>query len=251
MVASVLMRPTYSALVSSDDPISRTDQVRFQIERDFAFNTGLYSKRDLHRIVQEALNRANPMHEGITIEESNLLTRQVVQVAQCYKIDPVVFTSLIWRESNFKPVARSFRGAVGLTQMTRIGIHEVLDRLNPHSFRRLDHLRALVKNCNPEFAAQVPDQITEKNISAWKRLVAKSPATGLVMGAILLKLNLALSSTHGAKIRVYQVALERYNGDPEVKAKFALDILKRAQKMMPLPEIVSYDSRFLAMIQSP
>ena len=69
--------------------------------------------------------------------------------------------------------------------------------------------------------------------------------------AILLKLNLALASSHGTKMRVYRVALERYNGDPEVKVKFALDILKRAQRMSPLPEIASDESKFLAMTQWP
>lgn len=249
------MHPTYSSQVWSESaftsgfgPVTRSDLIKFQIEKDYVLKYS-FSKRDLYRIVQQAMNEANPKRQGLSISESNLLTREVVNVAQCFGIDPIVFAALIWRESNFKPKSTSERGAVGLTQMTQTGIREVLDRLNPHSLRKLSHLRSMVKKCSPQMYERLPVELSADIIAAWKNSVAKIHTDALVMGALLLKLNLASNYKYARKIEIYRSALEKYNGDPKVKVQFARDVLTLSKRMISQPEIALNTSKFLSSIQ--
>ena len=212
--------------------------MKFQIERNYTLDPTL-SQRYLHRIVQSVVNESNPDHVGLSAEEATQLSRHVVQTAQCYGIDPLVFANLISRESNFKPNAISDRGAVGLTQMTQAGIAEVLDRLDPHSKRRLNHLRALIKKCDPQIYDELPTVIAGDTIAEWKSAALTSPSYSLVLGALLLKLNLANHRLETKKLEIYRMALERYNGDPRVKIQFARDVLRGVKRMRAGQEIVS------------
>ena len=250
-----VMHPIYSSqgwaessFTSGLGPVTRADLIRFQIERDYSLKYSL-SQRDLYRIVQEAVNEANPQHVGMSIAESNRLTRNVVNVAQCFGIDPIIFTALIWRESNFKPKAQSDRGALGLTQMTQTGIKEVLDRLNPRSARKLKHLRSLVRKCSPALYSRLPVELSADIVAAWKNSVALIPTDALVVGAVLLKLNLANNYRYARKMDIYRSALEHYNGDPKVKVQFARDVLTLSKRMVSQPEIALNESKFLQSIR--
>jgi hypothetical protein len=252
-----IMHPTYSSQVWSESsfstgfgPVTRSDLIKFQIEKDYGLKYS-FSKRDLYRIVQTAVNEANPKHVGLTVNESNHLTRDVVNVSQCFGIDPIMFTGLIWRESNFKPNSTSERGAAGLTQMTQTGIREVLDRLNPRSARKLGHLRSLVKKCSPKFYERLSADVSADATTAWKTSVSKNHVDALVMGALLLKLNLASNYKYFRKFEIYRSALEKYNGDPKVKVRFANDVLTLAKRMISQPEIALNESKFLSSIAGP
>ena len=229
-------------------PGTHADLIRFQIEQEYPLKP-VYPKRELYTLVQKAIAEANPKHIGLSLEESTHLVRQVVHSAQCYGVDPVVFTALIWRESNFKPEATSETGAVGLTQMTVTGIHEVLDRLDPHSFRRLSHLRALVKRCDPQLFHRLPAEISADTLAVWKNNVALSNSDALIMGSLLLKINLASRAHSRHQLQVYQAALERYNGEPKIKVQFARDVLMLAKRMTSFPEIALNESKFLSLIR--
>jgi hypothetical protein len=253
-----IMHPTFSSQFDRDDisstegvPLTKNSLFRFQIEREFKLNSRT-SKRELYSVIQKSINEANPKHQGLGIFEINQLSREVVRVSECYGIDPVVYTGLLWRESNFKPGSVSGRGAVGLSQMTSTGIEEVLDRLSPVSHRRLGHLRSLVKKCNPGFLNRVPMQVSADTLAAWKNSVAFSHVDSLVMGALLLKINLASTTPKQSKpkaIEAYREALERYNGDPEIKEQFAKDVLMLSKRMIALPEVALNESKFLSQIR--
>ena len=237
-----------SAFWSIQAPVKKADLIKSQIERNYPLKS-TYQKRDLYRMVQGAIAEANPKQVGLEPKEGHRLSRQVVHTAQCYGVDPVVFTALIWRESNFKPNAESETGAVGLTQMTTSGVHEVLDRLDLNSFRKLKHLRTLVKRCSPEMYSRLPLEVSADIVAAWKNNVAFSNADALVMGVLLLKLHLASRVHSIQQTKVYLEALERYNGDPKIKVRFAQDVMQLAKRMSSLPEIALNDSKFLSLIQ--
>ncbi len=246
-----LIHPTYSSTLELNGSIIQKDRIRAQIQSTFKLKSAL-SNRELYSIVQKSINEANPRHQGLSISEINGLSREVVTTAQCYGIEPVVFTGLLWRESNFKPSSQSERGAIGLSQMTLTGIQEVLERLSPTSHRRLGYLRTLVKKCNPQFLVRVPPVASADTLAAWKNSVAFSNTDALVMGALLLKIKLASTNpqkTMSSAVATYQAALELYNGDPKVKAQFAKDVLQLAKRMTELPEVALNDSRFVSQIK--
>jgi hypothetical protein len=250
------MHTTFSSEVEKDDvtssdgiKLSKNSMFRFQIERNFQLQSQP-SPHELHSIIEHAINEANPKHQGLKVSEINGLSRDVVEVSQCYGIDPVIYTGLIWRESNFKPGVTSSRKAIGITQMTSRGIEEVLDRLSPVSHRRLGHLRSLVNKCNPSFLDRVPGVASADTLAAWRNSVAFSNLDALVMGALLLKINLAaVNPVHGHPIATYKAALEHYNGDPKIKLQFAKDVLLLAKRMIELPEVAMNDSKFLSKVR--
>jgi len=252
------MHPTYSSQFQKDG-ISHSDSLllskksllRLQIEHDFQLKSHPSSKAELYAVIQKAIVDANPRREGTVDSEVVHLSHELVRVSSCYGVDPVVYTGLIWRESNFKQAAVSGRKAVGITQMTSAGIQEVLERLSPISHKRLGYLRSLVKKCNPNFMDRVPYEVSADTIGAWRNTVVFSRTDALVMGALLLKINLARAPAHlqSNQIETYRVALEHYNGDRSIKIQFAQDVLMLAKRMIALPEVAFNDSKFLSQIR--
>ena len=99
---------------------------------------------------------------------------------------------------------------------------------------------------------RVPMELSADTLAAWKNSVAFSHQDALVMGALLLKINLASSHSgrgSASTVAIYEKALQRYNGDPKVKEQFAKDVLLLAKRMIALPEVVLNDSRFLSQIR--
>jgi hypothetical protein len=224
-------------------PSTPYEWLQFQIEQDFSLRTHL-NPRELAEAVNAAIQEANPELEGLPQDHPKRLTRDLIQVTRCLGIDPLIFTALIWRESNFKPQAVSERGAVGLTQMTMPGIREVLERTHDRGYRRLRYARALFRKCAPSVFRNLPAQLTPATIARTKSIIAMSTLDGMVFGAFLLKLNLAGIRGSIHRWDIYRAALERYNGDPKVKALFAQDILALTRKMLKRPEVALNDSEF-------
>ena len=195
-------------------------------------------------MVKSAILEANANRGLVSQLEAKVLSRQIVRVSQCFDLDPMVFTALIWRESNFRHQSQSETGAVGLTQLTKTGIHEVLDRLAAESPRKRNSLRVMMGACYPRLLHSIPATTDVVDFYEWKNKMANSPETALVFGAVLLKINLAND---------YRAALEKYNGDPRVKLQFANDVLILANwissSFMVFPEPRSNSSKFLASIQ--
>ncbi len=203
-----------------------------------------FKDQDVPRLVKSAILVANENTGVVSQLEAKALSRQIVRASQCFELDPIVFTALIWRESHFKHQSKSETGAVGLTQLTKMGIHEVLDRLGAESLRKRDSLRNQMASCYPSLLKSIPANTDFVDFSVWKRKMAHSPETALVFGAILLKINLNTD---------YQIALEKYNGDPRIKVRFSKEVLALASwissSFTTIPQTSLKSSKFLASIQ--
>jgi len=204
-------------------------------------------QQEMSDLVKASVLEGSSSNKGAAVTTDALeLSKQIVRAAQCVEIDPIILTSLIWRESHFHQESQSETGAVGLTQLTKTGIHEVLDRLGADSPRRRDSLRNSMQNCYPQLLAAIPNQNDALSLYEWKKKVASSSTIAIVFGAALLKINFTSD---------YRVALEKYNGDPKVKVQFATDVMilrdwiSSSFMVFPQPGISS--SKFLASIQGP
>jgi len=232
---------------------SQAKMIQSQIERNFHLRGGI-SRFQLRKMILEAMEEANPKRVGLESEDSVPLAKEIIRSSRCYGVDPVVVTALIWRESNFKPAARSERGAVGLTQMTNPGIREVLDRLSPDSPRRLGYLRRLVARCHPSISVRVGEgEVTPLQLFDWKESIQEHPAEAVAFGVLLLKINLASTRPRvifgESALDHYRGALERYNGDPMIKEQFAQDVMLLARRMWEPPTVALNESKFLRLIR--
>ena len=169
------------------------------------FSQMMRAPQDFPRLVKAAILEANDDQSLVAQLEAKALSRQIVRASECFDLDPMVFTALIWRESHFRHQSQSETGAVGLTQLTTTGIHEVLDRLAAESPRRKESLRGRMASCYPKLLKSIPATTDIVSFSEWKNKVAHSPEIALVFGAALL-----IFKFNGD----YQLALQKYNGDP-------------------------------------
>ncbi len=196
------------------------------------------------RLIRSAVLAANTDRGLVAQLQAKALSKKIIHISQCFEIDPILFTALVWRESHFRQQSKSETGAVGLTQLTTSGIHEVLDRLSADSRRKKDQLRQQLAKCYPRTLKTIPRQIEQVDFSSWKKKIAGSPELALIFGAVLFK------SYQSGEVRI---ALERYNGDPKVKVKFANDVLALSywikSSFKVIPEIPGGNSKFLASIQ--
>jgi hypothetical protein len=208
------------------------------------FSQSWLSFQDVPYLVKSAILQASENKGLVSQLEAKLISRHIVRTSQCFDLDPMVFTALIWRESHFKHRSRSETGAVGLTQLTKTGIHEVLDRLAPQSPRKRESLRRQMASCYPNMLKMIPAHTDVLDLQSWKKRVARSPEMAIVFGAVLLKIKFKGD---------YRVALEKYNGDPKVKVRFAKDVLALATwistSFTVIPPTASNNSKFLASIQ--
>jgi hypothetical protein len=196
------------------------------------------------RLIKEAILTASNDRQLVSQLQAKALSRKITRISKCFELDPLLYTSLIWRESHFKQGSKSRTGAVGLTQLTTPGIHEVLDRLGGQSIRKKDQLRQQLAACYPLLLKQIPSQVVTEQLPMWKKRISGSPELALIFGAVLFK------SYHSGDDRL---ALEKYNGDPKVKVGFAQDVLALkfwiASSFKVIPETPEGNSKFLASIQ--
>lgn len=241
---SVIDAASIYSLSDSSLQLSRSIQIKTQIEKTFLMDRNK-SEWDWVVLVQNSIIQANPKLTGLSDTKAIQLSKQLVRTCSCYGVDPGVFAALVWRESNFKPEAVSERGAVGYTQMTKLGVQEILERVSPYSSRRLKFLSSAFKRCNPSLAKKLPRTISADTVAASKNQLMQSPEQSIVFGVLLLKLNLAYSPQRKNFSERYRLALERYNGDAKVKLKFARDVLSLRNRLMSQVYLSSNKNRLV------
>jgi hypothetical protein len=95
--------------------------------------------------------------------------------------------------------------------------------------------------------------VTPEELSEWKVRLQDRHSDAIAFGVLLLKINLAASRpTIGfgdEALTRYQRALERYNGDPVIKERFAKDVLLLAKRMWEPPSVALNESKFLRLIR--
>jgi hypothetical protein len=209
------------------------------------FSPVWFNHREAHQFVKSAILAANAKRGLVDQLQALVLSKQIMKVSKCYQVDPMVFTALIWRESHFKQQSQSETGAVGLTQLTKTGIREVIERLSLNSIRKRESLRLATARCYPRLLNSIPNELLKIDTIDWKKSIARSPELALIFGAILLKINL--------KEADYRKALVKYNGDPKVKHQFAQDVMILAglisSSFKVIPTSNLNNSKFLASIQ--
>jgi len=200
-------------------PVAASNRVRIvsRLDRDYFLASSSPQDRDY---IQRDLAQDN--------REAAQWVGRAFDMALCFGVDPLVFVSLVWQESSFKPSAVSYTGAVGLTQMTEPALKEISDHLVLTSHRRMTLLRRHVRDCAADLLSDIPAADSQSSLSHWKWSLVDFPDHSLMLGAVLLKLYLAEGAENG--VENYRVALERYNGEPTVKAWFADQVLSRVSK---------------------
>lgn len=186
------------------------------------------------------------------------LARTILTVARTFGLDPRVFVALVSQESRFDSKAVSFRGALGLTQLTVPGIEEFLYQTGTAVGRRAPApgapwMLATVRKLLPAydgsdflFRSGQQRQLYAQKFKDWAE---KSELVQLTIGATILKTYVAQScqahpkcktDTFGSaapeavKIKwdVYETALRRYNGDePAIREEYAQKVLRWAREL--------------------
>ncbi len=195
---------------------------------------------------------------GITEFE---LATEIVKASYCFGTDPFMVTSKIRLESRFDMSAISSTGALGLTQLTTIGIKEILDQLGHRGakFAFVENKTFLVDaiECYSEqmisdvmndfpaiqtfrMAKTGEEDYTGDTMQLLKNwiLPAKNKMNlfnkrrfiqrQLFMGQILLKIYLAYSKKvypNQPTLKLYNSALKMFNGDV-IQVKYAKDVIK-------------------------
>jgi hypothetical protein len=154
-----------------------------------------------------------------------LLAEKLAAVSGCLGIDAGVFVGLVRQESAFAAGAVSRTDAVGLTQMTTIGIREVDDQLGARGPEeaRTDAIRYFtgrIAGCvAPRLGVAGQDPLWRRHpggLVAERDALRSDADDALIYGAVLLKTDLAVSDAMaaGEGAALYGAALERYNVDP-------------------------------------
>lgn len=195
---------------------------------------------------------------GITELE---LAKELVNSSYCFGTDPYVIASKVRQESKFDTRAISPTGAMGLTQMTEIGLEEVLDQLGHRGAKfaepdvnifiqqalscYLGASAGAVFKTFPEIKTYktksgridyTPETI--KSVKRWfsfvkngtnldKRLMIRKQ---IILGQTLLKVYLAYSyalSKNKNMTNIYNEALKMFNGD-RIKVRYAKEVMKKS-----------------------
>lgn len=197
---------------------------------------------------------------GLSVEE---LALEIAYSSYCFGTDPFVVASKICQESRFDAQAISPTKAVGLSQMTRSGIKEILDQMGHRGDAYYiseargelkESIACYLENSSPRLFEKFPDievyssgkttknykSSTLHDVRNWLMVKKMSPESDkiniirrqILFGQILLKIYLATSyngrGTPDAK-KLYENALQMYNGDTH-KYNYAKQILIKSKK---------------------
>ena len=191
--------------------------------------------------VESFISSNNAEIQPQTIQD---LATELLTVANCFQIDARMLTSQIRQESLFDANAESVTHAVGLSQLTRIGIAEIEDQLgrrgpdnaNPTA---ISYFKGVIAGClQDHFAGDFASQTllwerpeVQQSESRKKEILKEEPRMALTYGAILLKTLLSKARVENAAWTTKEVfgrALWYYNGDPAAQAQYSAVILERA-----------------------
>ena len=82
--------------------------------------------------IDKHLVEINKLDEVIETNQdySRRTAQEILAVSHCFQLDPLVFTSLVGHESHFYHNSVSHTGAIGLGQLTGIGLREISQQLH-------------------------------------------------------------------------------------------------------------------------
>lgn len=211
-------------------------------------------------------NECSSNFEAVNGFSERQLAEEIVKSSYCFGTDPFLIASKVRQESRFDARAISPTGAIGLTQLTRMGLEELLDQLG-HRGEEYAMLPAKgyfesVISCyldqdNRSVFADFPEILTYENekkklvyvensiaeLKTWFSYKTDSDRPEkqmrtrrqLILGQSLLKVYLAYSDrvfTHKNNLFHYNNALKMFNGDKK-KVQYAKEVIKKSTYVRP------------------
>lgn len=189
------------------------------------------------------------------------LSAELINSSYCFGTDPFIIASKIRQESKFDTRAVSNTGAIGLTQMTEIGLEEILDQLGHRGEKFAEpEVADFVRNALSCYLGKLKPTVfqnfpkistyttksgridytpeTIKNLKKWfsysksytdneKKLMVKKQ---IFLGQILLKVYLTYSyalTKNKNMNSIYNSALKMFNGD-RIKVRYAKEVIKKS-----------------------
>ena len=200
--------------------------------------------KEKQKLIQSAILSTQADSGMVTLLKAKSMSRHILKAAHCFEIDPIIYAALIWRESTFKQNSKSPTGAVGLSQLTKPGIQEVIDRVSVGSKRKNKMLLSQMATCYPQVLKSMPRDPRKADLQVWKNRISQSSELSIIFGAALFRTYFKGN---------YQKALERYNGEPQMKHRFASDVIALSvwisSSLRVIPEAALENSKFLASIR--
>ncbi len=218
----------YNSIESNINGDFRTNFVE---DEYLLYDTHLYWEDVKESIMQWSVEWRNTRYTR------NQIAWKIYAISSCLNIDPIVYSSLIFTESNYISLAVSPTGAVGLTQFTNIGIKEVNDQLGRRgsSYAKTTSMRyfnSVIKNCISELNG-ISNYRKLWTFKEQKKRLLENADHSLIYGAIYLKSLLSVAKYESNQLDtqgLYFEALRRYNNDPKVRDQYARKTLSRAGK---------------------
>lgn len=191
------------------------------------------------------------INRSLSRVEAMAIATDIIEIADCFKIDPWLYTALIQKESSFRQSVSSPTGAVGLTQFTSIGLKEVNDQLGirgragAHA-KSIQYFTQKIKNCvDPSWIdlwrrVNVPEEDPEF-YKLLKEEIKMDTRAAITYGAVLLKTYVARIDDKAEderrkmqKSEIYYNALQIYNGEEgDAKVRYAKSVFDNLKKLYP------------------
>lgn len=206
-------------------------------------------------------NECKNNFEAINGVSERELAQEIVASSYCFGTDPLIVASKIRQESKFDTRAISHTGAIGLTQLTKIGLEEILDQLGHRGAKYAtlevnDFIHSAIAcytgNKKEEVLYNFPQvetitkakgnlSYTPKTIDSFKKWFSYSNSYSksqkqilvkrqIILGQTLLKIYLGFSygvSKNKNTAFVYEKALRMFNGDRQ-KIRYAKEVIKKS-----------------------
>lgn len=191
------------------------------------------------------------INSSLSKKETDAIATDILEVCDCFKIDPWLFTGLIQKESSFRQEVSSPTGAVGLTQFTSLGLKEVNDQLGMRGrkgahFKSISYFNSKIKECVDPTWTHLWDKVSVKQddpefYNALKTEIKNDIRVAITYGAVLLKTYVARVDDRAEdkkikmqKSEIYYDALQIYNGEEgDAKVNYAKKVFKNMNQVYP------------------
>lgn len=201
--------------------------------------------------VDQLSKHIKKINSSLSKKETDAIATDIVEVCECLKVDPWLFTGLIQKESSFRQEVSSPTGAVGLTQFTSLGLKEVNDQLGMRGrkgahFKSISYFNSKIKECVDPTWTHLWDKVSVKQddpefYNALKSEIKNDTRVAITYGAVLLKTYVARVDDRAdenkiqmQKSEIYYDALQIYNGEEgDAKVNYAKKVFKNMNQVYP------------------
>ena len=226
------------------DPASTLEGYPGAVTRYVEEPFSLYANPPTRAQIASFILKTNSKYDS---QSADRMAGQIKIVAQCFQVDERLLASQIRQESRFDENAESPTHAIGLMQLTGIGIQEIEDQLGRRGNTyagalAIAYYNALRQHClQDSFGTKFSEDLrlwyrtntgsATGDLLQKKSFIRSEPLVGMVYGAVMLKALLSKAKTEkpsGDYETYYRRALWLYNGDPKEQDHYQAVILQRA-----------------------